>query len=148
MKKILSISSPGGHWTQLLRLKKSFSCNIVTYSSTIKGYHTEVPGAKFHQIRDASRWSSKIQLVLLFYDIIKLLLIVKPNIVITTGAAPGLLCVILARFFGAKTIWVDSIANYKQLSLSGRLAKNFTHLHLTQWKHLATSKTQYLGSVL
>ena len=36
----------------------------------------------------------------------------------------------------------------EQISFSGRLAKYFTHLHLTQWQHLANQKTLFLGKVL
>ena len=72
----------------------------------------------------------------------------RPDIVISTGAAPGLFAIIISRFVGAKTIWLDSIANYEQISLSGKLAKYFTHLHLTQWEHLTNQKTQFSGKVL
>ena len=38
---------------------------------------------------------------------------VKLSIVISTGAAPGpLMCLLVGRNYGAKTIWLDSIANY------------------------------------
>ena len=147
MKKILAISSPGGHWTQMQRVTSSFSGNEVVYASTLKGYAKEVSAYKYYQVRDASAWS-KLSLIILFIQLIKIIIIERPNIVISTGAAPGLFAIIISRFIGAKTIWLDSIANYEQISFSGRLAKYFTHLHLTQWEHLASEKTQFLGKVL
>ena len=74
---------------------------------------------------------------------------VSPDIVISTGAAPGLLCLLWAKRSGARTIWLDSIANAEQMSLSGRLAGLFSDVVLTQWQHLAEGKRiKYWGSVL
>ena len=147
MKKILAISSSGGHWTQLRRIAPAFEAHTVVYISTLKGYLKEVSGSRYYKVKDASSWN-KIGLIILFFQLFKIVLIEKPDIVISTGAAPGVFAIIIARIFGARTIWLDSIANYEKISFSGKLAKYFTHLHLTQWKHLATSVTQYSGSVL
>ncbi len=38
-----------------------------------------------------------------------LLLKERPDIVITTGAAPGYFCLRLGKLLGARTIWIDSI---------------------------------------
>jgi len=147
MKKILAISSPGGHWTQMQRVTAAFSGHEVVYVSTLKGYAKEVSADKYYQVKDASVWS-KFSLVILFFQLIKISLIERPDIVISTGAAPGLFAIIISRCIGSRTIWLDSIANYEQISFSGRIAKYFTHLHLTQWEHLASQNTQFLGKVL
>ena len=147
MKKILAISSPGGHWTQMQRITSSFSGNEVVYVSTLKGYAKEVSSSKYYKVKDASAWS-KFSLLTLFFQLMKIVINESPDVVITTGAAPGLFAIIISRFLGAKTIWLDSIANYEKISFSGRLAKYFTHLHLTQWEHLANQKTKFSGKVL
>jgi len=68
---------------------------------------------------------------------------------VTTGAAPGYLAIRLGRLMGAKTIWVDSVANAEELSMSGRLAGRHAGLWLTQWAHLAGRPgPEYRGSVL
>jgi UDP-N-acetylglucosamine:LPS N-acetylglucosamine transferase len=61
----------------------------------------------------------------------------RPDLVISTGALPGLVCVVIGRLYGARAIWVDSIANSETSSLSGRLAGTVADLWLTQWQHLA-----------
>ena len=147
MKKILAISSPGGHWTQMQRVASAFSDHQVVYVSTLKGYAKEVYADKYYQVKDASAWS-KFSLLILFFQLMKIVINESPDVVITTGAAPGLFAIIISRFLGAKTIWLDSIANYEKISFSGRLAKYFTHLHLTQWEHLANQKTKFSGKVL
>ena len=147
MKKILAISSSGGHWTQLRRIAPAFETHTVVYISTLKGYLKEVSGSRYYKVKDASSWN-KIGLIILLFQLFKIVLIEKPDIVISTGAAPGVFAIIIARIFGARTIWLDSIANYEEISFSGKLAKYFTHLHLTQWEHLTDQKTQCLGKVL
>jgi UDP-N-acetylglucosamine:LPS N-acetylglucosamine transferase len=147
MKKILAISSPGGHWTQMQRISASFSSHDVVYVSTLKGYADEVRNNKYYQVVDASSWS-KLSLISLFFQLLKIILKERPDIVISTGAAPGFFAIIMSRCIGARTIWLDSIANYERISFSGRLVKYFTHLHLTQWEHLKNQRTQFLGKVL
>jgi len=64
----------------------------------------------------------------------------KPDVVVTTGSMPLLLFCFWAKLFGAKIIWIDSIANTDYLSLSGRLASRFADLLLTQWPEVAQSR--------
>jgi hypothetical protein len=51
--------------------------------------------------------------------------------------------------FRKKTVWIDSIANAEEISKSGKLAKRFSDIWLTQWKHLTTEDgPEYLGSII
>jgi UDP-N-acetylglucosamine:LPS N-acetylglucosamine transferase len=71
----------------------------------------------------------------------------KPEAIITTGAAPGLVYLLAGKLLGRKTIWIDSIANAEHLSASGRMASRFASRTYTQWENLATGKIQYAGNV-
>jgi hypothetical protein len=75
----------------------------------------------------------------------------RPNIVVTTGAAPGVVAIFLAKtFFGSKTIWIDSIANSEKVSLSARLVAKRANLRLTQWEDLSDPETglKFFGAVI
>lgn len=73
----------------------------------------------------------------------------RPHVVISTGAAPGFFCILFGRLLGAKTLWIDSVANGEQLSMCGRLSQKFAHECLTQWEHLADKPSpRYFGAVL
>ncbi len=73
----------------------------------------------------------------------------RPRVVVTTGAAPGLMCLIAGRIAGAHTVWIDSLANAEELSGSGRLARRWAKEWLTQWEHLAAPQgPRYEGAVL
>ena len=55
----------------------------------------------------------------------------------------------LGRLIGARTIWIDSVANAEVLSLAGRKIGPLTDLWLTQWPHLATKNGPlFHGSVI
>ncbi|NBB63334.1 glucuronosyltransferase [Pseudomonas sp. ODNR1LW] len=82
-------------------------------------------------------------------DLFKVFLKERPSFVISTGAAPGLLGILVGKTMGVKSIWIDSIANSERLSLSGRLAGRVADLWITQWPHLATANgPKFYGSVL
>jgi UDP-N-acetylglucosamine:LPS N-acetylglucosamine transferase len=73
----------------------------------------------------------------------------RPDVVISTGAAPGYVAVRLGRVMRAKTVWVDSIANIDHMSMSGEMICGKADMVLTQWPHLAREGAPlYKGSVL
>lgn len=145
--KILAVASTGGHWVQLKRLSPAFEGHELIFVSTDVTHKNEV-GGRFYAVNDASE-SDKLSLLLLFVRMVFLMLRVRPSLVISTGAAPGLLALLVGRIFGANTLWVDSIANAEQMSKSGRMAKRFASKCVSQWQHVAKDEgVEYWGGVL
>jgi UDP-N-acetylglucosamine:LPS N-acetylglucosamine transferase len=145
--RVLAIASGGGHFVQLLRLRPAFEGHEVHFASVHPESAAEVPGQPYHVIRDVSRadwWRVPLTLA----DLVGLLLRVRPQVIITTGALPALLALLLVRPFGVRTLWVDSIANSEVLSGSGRLARRIAHTTITQWPGLAEPGVEHWGSVL
>jgi hypothetical protein len=146
--KVLAISSGGGHWVQLLRLRPAFVDCDVTYATVRSGYKSDVNDGTFVVISDCNR-SRKLGMLWCACVIFMLLVKVRPDVVVSTGAAPGYFAVRLGRWFGARTVWVDSVANAEELSMSGQMVGPYANLWLTQWQHLAKeSGPSFLGSVL
>jgi hypothetical protein len=57
--------------------------------------------------------------------------------------------VLLARLIGARTLWIDSIANSERLSSSGRLAKKIAHRVVSQWPEVAEHEgVAFWGAVI
>lgn len=135
--RVLAIASGGGHWVQLLRLRPAFEGARVTYVSVRPAYASDVPGERFMAINDATRWD-KIGLAKMAFKLLWIMLRVRPNVVISTGAAPGYFAIRLGKLLGARTIWLDSIANVEEMSMTGMMVKDKASLWLTQWPHLAT----------
>lgn len=146
--RVLAIASRGGHWIELLRLREAWQDADVTYVTTDADYRSMVPGARFRLVTEANR-DSKLKLVLLMFQVLWLLLRLRPTAIVTTGAAPGYFAIRLGRLLRIRTMWVDSIANAEELSLSGQLASRYADVTLTQWSHLAAEGTiQYRGAVI
>ncbi|MDC5842300.1 glycosyltransferase [Vibrio europaeus] len=147
-KKILAVASGGGHWVQLRRLQKAFSGHNQVYVTVKPDYQADIPeGAKFYTVRDATRWD-KIGLIQLLLQLIVIVFKERPDIVISTGAAPGFFALRVGRLIGAKTIWIDSIANVEKISLSGeKVSKHVDHC-LTQWQHLDGLDCKFKGNCL
>lgn len=145
--RILAIASIGGHWIQLLRLMPLFEEHEVTFISTKPNLKDMVKGHKFITIPDANR-TRKIDLCKCILSVTWWVFKTRPKVVISTGAAPGLIGILAGKLLGAKTIWIDSIANAEKLSMSGNIATKIADRVYTQWEHLASSKVIFKGNIL
>lgn len=142
------VSSSGGHWVQLNKLLPAFEDCEKVFVTTESKYQSSVGDDKFLLVPDASRWN-KIKVLWLALVTFKHVVTVRPNVVVTTGAAPGYFAVMFAKKLGIKTIWLDSIANVDELSMSGKMAGRYADLWLTQWEHLARPEGPwFVGAVL
>jgi UDP-N-acetylglucosamine:LPS N-acetylglucosamine transferase len=147
-KKLLAVASAGGHWTQLLLLRKAFQHHDVRYITTNINHGVNDENLQLHRVLDADS-SNKIKLLWLALQILCLVLWHRPHTVLSTGAAPGFFAILFGKMIGAKTVWVDSMANLQVMSLSGKLACRFCDLCLTQWPNVADDKQiHYSGSLL
>jgi UDP-N-acetylglucosamine:LPS N-acetylglucosamine transferase len=146
-QRVLAVASSGGHWVQLCRLRPAFDGHDVAYLTTDVGHRCEVGAARFHTVIDANRWS-KVALVRSALKILWVLARERPDVVVSTGAAPGYIAIRLGKLLGARTVWIDSVANVEELSLSGRMVSGRADLCLTQWPHLASGPVAYMGTVL
>lgn len=148
-KKILLISSCGGHWVQMNRLLPAFEDHSVYFASTEREYSQVVPAGRFYYVPDGSRNSNPLLIIWLALSVLTILIKIRPQVVVTTGAAPGFIALFFAKCFRRKTVWVDSIANVNELSMSGRKVARFADLYVTQWEHLARDNgPHYFGSVV
>ena len=145
--KIIAIASAGGHWIQLQRIMPAFQNTEVVFVSTKSSFRDLVPENKFYSVRDFNR-NNKGFIIPVLFQLFQIIIIERPHCIITTGAAPGLIALVLGKLLFRKTIWLDSIANVKELSMSGRIAAHFADRVYTQWPSLATKKVIYAGNVL
>lgn len=156
-RRVLAVASGGGHWVQLFRLRKSWDGCEVTYVTTQAGFGETVAEdaaergesiPKYKIIIEANRWQ-KIRLLRSLLQMCFIIIKTRPDIIITTGAAPGYFALRLGKLFGAKTVWVDSIANAQHLSLSGQKAGRYADVWMTQWPDLqAPDGPIYKGAVI
>ena len=156
-RKLMVVASAGGHWVQLMRLRRAWRGVDVIYVSTEPGLAKIVasmaeteqqPAPEYASVTDANL-NEKFGLIRQLFEILLLVWRHRPDVIITTGAAPGYFALRCGKWFGARTIWIDSMANAETLSTSGAKVGKYADLWLTQWEHLARPEgPRYLGSVL
>ena len=137
-KRVLAVASGGGHWLELCRITPAFEGLEVAFVSVHPMYASQVAAHRYYTVRDVSRRNWWIS-ALLIPQLVRIVLKERPDVVITTGSAPALFALGFAKLiFGAKTIWIDSIANVEKLSSSGTVARLVSDVWLTQWPALQT----------
>lgn len=129
-------------------LRSAFEGAEITFVTTLPGLPQEYDASPFYIVPECNR-NEPGAMFRCGVKLARILLRCRPHVVVTTGALPGLLALLLAKTINAKTIWIDSIANSEELSMSGRRAKAVADLVLTQWPDLAGDDgVEYSGSIL
>jgi beta-1,4-N-acetylglucosaminyltransferase len=152
-KKVLFISSLGGHLTQLLQLKplfEKYDYHIVTEKSVItKELSNKYPmsflvyGARNYPIRYIFKFSYNI--LKSFYHFLR----IRPDVVVTTGAHTAVPMCYIAKLFGKKVIFIESFAKTSTPTISGRLVYPIADLFIIQWEGMKKHypKAVYGGSI-
>lgn len=149
-RRILAIASAGGHWQQLMQIRPAFEGHQTRYLTTMAGLAAQsgLSAAETALVPDCNR-DAPLKVIACAVKLLAQVLRQRPHVVISTGALPGVLALALGRLVGARTIWLDSIANAEEMSMSGRLARRVAHLWLSQWPHVAEAEgATYAGAIL
>ncbi|MEM9433451.1 MAG: UDP-N-acetylglucosamine--LPS N-acetylglucosamine transferase [Pseudomonadota bacterium] len=147
-KKILAIASAGGHWQQLMALRPAFEPNTVEFATTLRGLPDQYGIGTYATLADCNR-DTPIKALRCAFQLAWLIVKQRPDVVVSTGALPGVIGLAIGRIMRAQTIWVDSVANAEEMSSSGRMAKRFAKLCLSQWEAPARAAgANYMGSIL
>ncbi|MBE9191001.1 UDP-N-acetylglucosamine--LPS N-acetylglucosamine transferase [Gloeocapsopsis crepidinum LEGE 06123] len=147
--KLLLVCNPGGHFSTMMGLKSfwsAYSREWVTYPKwdTQSLYDKEVVN-----------WVEMQEARMLFpacVNFTKALTILdksKPDLVMSTGASLAVPFVLASKFFGIKTVFVESITRANELSLSGKMVYNLVDEFYVQWPECVQRypKAQYKGVV-
>lgn len=153
MKRVLFISSTGGHLTELMELKGMFSsCNyyIVTERTKSNLYLREkYPGRVSYLIFGTKDhlFSYIFKFLFNIFKSIYLYFKVHPDYIITTGThTAGPICC-LGKIFGSRIIYVETFANIHTKTITGRLLYPIADLFVVQWKSMLDvyPKAEYGG---
>lgn len=142
MKKVLFISSTGGHLNELLQLKNiinKYDSYLITEKtkSTIslkEEYKNKISyliyGTKHNMLTYPFKLLVNCFKSLYFY------LKIRPDVIITTGAhSAGPMCCI-GKIFGSKIIYIETFANIHSKTVTGRIVYKFADLFIVQWESM------------
>lgn len=144
-RSVLYVCSPGGHAVELGELISAESPQVRGLL-VCDGRPQRVLGVDC-QVDDCNR-DTPWRVVLSVLQMAAALYRMKPAIIVSTGAAPGAIAILLGRLLGCRGVWVDSLASADRISMSGRLCKPFCEKFFVQWPHLAGNGAEFHGTIL
>lgn len=148
--KICIVASAGGHLSQLLPLQQAWKgCEVVCVSTGQMVREKLEAIGRTYIVGECNR-EHPIKTFGVMWKCLRIVLWEKPEVVLSTGAAVGFLMCFWGKLSGAKVVWVDSIANARKLSMSGRMVRPFADLILSQWSDVAARypNVEYAGEVI
>ena len=86
-RRVLAIASGGGHFVQLMRLSPAWAGHAVSIATVDAGTRLLAGDAPFFTFRDVSR-ADWWRIPLATLDIARILIAVRPQVIITTDALP------------------------------------------------------------
>lgn len=142
MKKVMFISSMGGHLSELMQLKsifKDYDYKIVTEKHKSTNSLKARYKSKIDYLAEGNKDHLLRYIFVLPYNLIKsffLFLKFKPDVVVTTGAHTCVAMCYIAKLFRKKVIYIESFANIETKTLTGRLIYPIADIFVVQWESM------------
>jgi beta-1,4-N-acetylglucosaminyltransferase len=150
-KKLLIVSSTGGHLNEVLQLKKlyaAYECMIVTEDISInktilKGYNYKFVRNNGKN-RDFTFWR---KLIINFFIAFKILMTYKPDAIISAGSHTAVPFCYIGKLLGCKIIFILSFSRIKSKAMSANLIYPIADLFFVQWEEMKQfyKKAIYVG---
>ncbi|NKB37207.1 MAG: hypothetical protein GKR93_08565 [Gammaproteobacteria bacterium] len=150
--KICFGASSGGHSSQLFKLlefQNDWSVKPSLFISTLEQYRATLEKRGSTYIIGECNREHLIKLLAVLFRTFFIVAKERPDVIITTGALPMAAFCFWGKLFGAKIVWIDSIANVNSLSMSGAFVRHFADLFIVQWPELASkySGVEFVGAL-
>ncbi len=145
--KVCLACSAGGHLTELLQIKKAFE-DYERFFVTFRREDTINFEERVYFVEDPKR--NLLKLVKNIFQAARILLVERPNVIITTGAGVVVPLCYVGKLLGTRIIYIESFARIDSASLSGKLIYPIADLFFVQHRSLLGKygkKAQYGGSV-
>ena len=154
-KKVLFISSTGGHLSELLRLSpmfKKYDFHLVT-EKTDSNINLK---DKYKDKISYLVYGTKKQILIYPFKFIfntfrslRIFLKFKPDVVITTGTHTAVPMCYIAKLFRKKVVFIETLANRKTKTVAGRIVYPIADLFIVQWEEMLKlyPKAKYWGLI-
>lgn len=153
--KLFVGASAGGHANELQILLNAAreiwpvepAAYVTTLEITAQGFAKH--GKPVHVIGESDR-RKPLQAVAVLWRSLALALRQRPDVVITTGSMPLAIFCLWSKLLGARIVWIDSVAQIEEMSMSGRMMRRVADLCLAQWPDVAARypNVEYAGEVM
>ena len=153
MKKVMFISSMGGHLTELMQLKsffKDYDYKIITEKHKSTTWLKSRYKSKIDYLFTGNKDHMLKYIFIIPLNLIRSLILFlkfKPDVVVTTGAHTCVAMCYIAKLFRKKVIYIESFANIETKTLTGRLIYPISDVFVVQWHSMLKlyPKAKYEG---
>ena len=155
MKKVLFISSTGGHFNELMQLSplfEKYDYHIITEKDKTNANLKEKYDKKISYLPYGTRSKLFSYIFKYFYLCLKTIVLyikIRPKYIVTTGThTAGPMCY-LGKLFGSKIIYIETYANRNTKTATGKLVYPIADLFIVQWEDMLKlyPKAVYGGSI-
>ena len=142
MKKVMFISSTGGHVTELLQLKPLFEkCEYTIVTEKTKSNQNlidQYPDHVYYLAYGTKQHLFKYLFIFAYNIIVSffIFLKVKPDAIVTTGTHTAVPMCYIAHFLKKKVVFIETFANSKTPTQAGRLVYPIADLFVVQWESM------------
>lgn len=152
MKKVLFISSTGGHLNELLQLEpmfKKYESYIVTEKTkTTKTLKNDYKNVSYLMYGTKHRILKYIFVAI--FNVIKSFILyckIRPNVIVTTGAHTAVPICLIGKLFKTKIVYIETFANIETKTLTGKIIYPIADLFIVQWETMLKlyPKAEYWG---
>jgi len=153
MKKVMFISSVGGHLTQMLELKSIFNdYNYVLVTEKNDVTKDMKNKYKVEYLAYGSRQYLIRYIFIFLYNIIKsfyLFIKYRPKVIVTTGTHTAVPMCYIGWIFRRKVIFIESYAKRTSPTLAGRMVYPIASTFIVQWETMLEfyPKAKYFGGI-
>lgn len=137
--KICLISSSGGHFEQLLMLKK-LSLNNDVFIVTEKTKYNKKDKKINYFVKQVNRKELLFipKMIMIFFKSLYIFLKERPNVIISTGVLASIPMIYIGHLFKKKVIYIESFAKISSPTMTGKLVykKNLANQFYVQWEKM------------
>lgn len=142
MKKVMFISSTGGHLNELLQMKPLFpkyDYHIVTEKTKSNASLRQEYGKRISYLAYGTKHNMWKYWFIFPFNCIRsfyLFLKYRPDVVVSTGSHTAVPMCYIAHFFKKKVIYIETFANIYTKTVAGRMVYPIADYFVVQWESM------------
>lgn len=142
VKKVIFIASTGGHLSELLQLKpifKDYDYTLITEKTKANIALKKQYGDRVTYLPYGTKSHLFSYLFIFTWVIIKsffYFLTIRPDVIVTTGTHTAVPLCYIAKLFRKKVIFIETFANRKTKTASGKLVYPIADVFIVQWEEM------------
>ena len=150
-KKVCFAASSGGHFEQLSMLKplmEEYDSFVVTEETAYKATIKDEKMYYLHQV-NRKEWEMPIWMIVNAFKCLKMVIVERPDVIITTGVLAMIPLSLLVKLFGGKLIYIESFAKVSSPTETGKFLYRFADQFYVQWEPMKKFYPDaiYLGGI-